>query len=153
MRPRAPTLLVVEDLEDQAILVGIAARRAHPGLDVHTAVDGREGIAYLEGTPPFDDRQAHPVPDLVILDLYMPEVDGFAVLEWVRNRTEPLDVPIVVLTSSPSAEDEARALALGASAVHRKPGLLHELGSVVRDIVHEYIGRGEIIGAHIWEMG
>ena len=109
MRPRSPTLLVVEDAKDQALLVGVAARRAHPGLDVRIAEDGLEAIAYFAGIPPFDERRLHPFPDLVILDLYMPEVNGFEVLEWIKDRPEPLHVPVVVLTSSPNPEDELRA--------------------------------------------
>lgn len=153
MRDRVPTLLVVEDMRDQALLVGIAARRAHPGLDVRTAADGREGIAYLAGEEPFEDRKAHPLPNLVMLDLYMPDVDGFAVLEWMEARSEPLDVPVVVLTSSPSVKDEVRAIEMGAAAVYKKPTHLSDLGDTVREIVHQWIGRGEIIAAHIWEMG
>ncbi|MDH3270136.1 MAG: response regulator [Gemmatimonadota bacterium] len=153
MRPCGPTLLVVEDLEDQAALVGIAARRAHPGLEVQTASHGGEAIAYLSGQAPFADRSRHPWPDLVLLDLFMPDVDGFAVLEWIKALPRPLGIPVVVLTASVSDEDEARALALGAESVHRKPVQISELGNVVRDIVLKWIGREEIISRHIWEMG
>lgn len=152
MGKRGPTLLVIEDAHDQAILVGIAARRAHPGLVVRTAQDGREGIAYFEGDPPFEDA-ARPEPDLVILDLIMPEVDGFEVLGWLSQRFQPLPFPVVVLTGSEDPDDVERARALGATDVRRKPTDLQTLGSVVREIVHEHIGRGEIIAAHIWEAG
>ena len=150
---RHPTLLVVEDVQDQALLVGIAARNAHPGLRVESARHGGVGIAYLAGDPPYDDRTAHPLPDLVILDLYMPEVDGFQLLEWIGSADPPLDVPVVVLTSSELEADEERALELGAAAVHRKPTELGELGRTVRAIVERWIGRGDIIAAHIRESG
>ena len=112
---RAPALLVIEDANDQALMVGIAARRANPGLDVHTVHNGLEGLAYLGGLPPFDDRSRHPMPDLVILDLYMPEVDGFEVLSWMRDHRAEVPCPVVVLTASVQPEDEARALELGAT--------------------------------------
>jgi two-component system, response regulator len=153
MHERAPSLLVIEDARDQAVLVGVAARRAHPGLNVHICGDGREGIDYLGGVPPFDDRRAHPLPDLIILDLIMPEVDGFAVLEWLRGRPEPLGVPVAVLTASPKPVDEARARELGATDVFRKPTEVGELGEVVRKIVHRWIGRGAIIASHLRESG
>jgi DNA-binding response OmpR family regulator len=98
-----PTLLVIEDARDHALLVRVAARRAAPGLDVRVAGDGREGIAYLEGTPPFQDRRSHPLPDLIILDLLMPDLDGFAVLEWLREH-QFNNMPVVVLTSSDNPE-------------------------------------------------
>jgi len=150
---RIPTLLVIEDADDQALLVGMAARRAHPGLDVHTAVNGLEGLAYLRGLPPFEDRSRYPIPNLVILDLYMPELDGFEVLAWIRQHLQEAKFPIVVLTGSVRPDDEAKAIELGAKSVHKKPSDLQALADVVADIVHKWIGRGDIIAAHIWSAG
>ena len=135
-----PTLLVVEDARDHAILVRVAARRALPGLDVRVAGDGREGIAYLAGTPPFQDRRSHPVPNLIILDLLMPEVDGFAVLEWIHQQPATARSPVVVLTSSENPEHEERSMALGAQAFYRKAAELEEMGEVVRGIEEGWVG-------------
>ncbi len=134
-----PTLLVIEDAREHALLVRVAARRALPGLDVRVAGDGREGIAYLAGTPPFQDRRSHPLPDLIILDLLMPEIDGFAVLEWMRGTRGMARIPVVVLTSSPAPEHEARAMTLGAKSYYRKPDDLDSLGDVVREIVRGWV--------------
>jgi len=149
VRRTAPTLLVVEDARDEAILVELAARRCHPGLRVRTAHDGYEGAAYLAGVPPFDNREAHPRPDLIILDLFMPEVDGFALLNWIRKRPALSTIPVVVLTSSGRRDDETRARWLGARVVYRKPDNLNELGDVVREIIDLYIPRGAMIDAHL----
>lgn len=134
-----PTLLVIEDARDHALLVRVAARRALPGLDVRVAGDGREGIAYLAGTPPFQDRRSHPLPDLIILDLLMPGVDGFEVLEWMSVTRGVSLIPVIVLTSSEAPEHEARSLELGARRFYRKPLDLGALGDVVREIVQEGI--------------
>lgn len=134
-----PTLLVIEDARDHALLVRVAARRAFPGLDVRVAGDGREGIAYLAGTPPFQDRRSHPLPDLIILDLLMPEIDGFAVLEWM-NENRVGNIPVVVLTSSENPEHESRSIDLGAKAFYRKPSDLDSLDTVVRTIVDTWVG-------------
>lgn len=139
-----PTLLVIEDARDHALLVRVAARRALPGLDVRVAGDGREGIAYLSGTPPFQDRRSHPLPDLIILDLLMPEVDGFAVLEWIREQRGAVRAPVVVLTSSENPDHEQRSLDLGARQFYRKPADLESLGEVVRSIVDEWVGDGAL---------
>jgi len=133
-------LLVIEDARDHALLVRVAARRAMPGLDVRVAGDGREGIAYLAGTPPFQDRRSHPLPDLIILDLLMPEVDGFAVLEWIREQNEAVRCPIVVLTSSAQSDHESKSLELGAASFHLKPSDIDSLGNTVREIVERWIG-------------
>lgn len=136
-----PALLVIEDAREHAILVRVAARRALPGLDVRVAGDGREGIAYLAGTPPFQDRRSHPQPSLVILDLIMPEIDGYMVLEWIQQQRGSASIPVVVLTSSPDPQAEARSLALGASAFYRKPDTLERLGEVVKEIVENNLGK------------
>ncbi len=131
----AETVLVVEDNPDHAILVRIAARRAHPGLDVRVVENGDQAIAYLAGTGQFGDRVSHPFPRLVILDLVMPQTDGFGVLEWVGSRPELSDLSVVALTSSVNPGDEVRALQLGAEAFYHKPADLDELGETVRTIV------------------
>lgn len=141
-----PTLLVIEDARDHALLVRVAARRALPGLDVRVAGDGREGIAYLAGTPPFQDRRSHPLPDLIILDLIMPEIDGFAVLEWVREQSGAIRCPIVVLTSSEQTAHEQKSIDLGAAAFHKKPSDIDTLGQTVREIVETWIESKSIVG-------
>jgi len=133
-----PTLLVIEDARDHALLVRVAARRVLPGLDVRVAGDGREGISYLDGTPPFQDRRSHPTPDLVILDLIMPNVDGFGVLEWM-STSRAAHIPVVVLTGSPDPDHERMSLERGAKGFYRKPADLEALGDVVRQIVEEWI--------------
>jgi CheY-like chemotaxis protein len=134
-----PTLLVIEDARIDAMLIRVAARRSMPGLDVRVAGDGREGIAYLEGLPPFQDRRSHPLPALVILDLLMPEVDGFGVLEWLKERRGIRRVPVVVLTASPDPAHQRRSLELGADAFFRKPSEAEGLVAVVRRIVEEHL--------------
>lgn len=124
------------------MLIRVAARRALPGLDVRVAGDGHEGIAYLEGMPPFQDRRSHPFPDLVILDLLMPDIDGFGVLEWLRERKGAGSVPVIVLTASQAPDHRGRSLALGASAFHQKPADPESLVNLVRDVVEEYLGHG-----------
>ncbi len=153
MAPRSPTLLVIEDARDQALLVGVAARQAHPGLEVRVATDGREGIAYLSGLPPFHDREANPVPNLIVLDLYMPVLDGFEVLRWIQRQPTPLTIPVVVLSAAMAAEDLDRARNLGAIACYRKPGDPEALGRMTQDIVWNWIGRGPIIGAYLAAAG
>jgi CheY-like chemotaxis protein len=135
-----PTLLVIEDARVDAMLSRVAARRSLPGLDVRVAGDGREGIAYLEGLPPFQDRRSHPFPDLVILDLLMPEVDGFGVLEWLQSRKATRQIPVVVLTASKDPTHEERSLGLGATAFHSKPGDPEGLAEVIRLIVEHHLG-------------
>lgn len=100
----------------------------------------------MAGTPPFQDRRSHPTPALIILDLIMPEVDGYAVLEWLKDHKPTERVPVVVLTSSPDPAAEERSMALGSTAFYRKPDNLDQLGVVVKEIVESYLGEEVIAG-------
>lgn len=133
------TILVVEDNADHALLVRLAAERVDPSLDIVVCPDGQEAVDLLSGVAPYGDRTAHPLPALILLDLIMPRLDGFAVLEWVRSQPAFAQLPVVVLTSSISPLDEARAMRLGASAFHTKPADLAELGDQVRGIVQRWL--------------
>jgi CheY-like chemotaxis protein len=150
---RPPQLLVIEDSRDQAILVGVAARNALPGLEVHIAEHGQQGIDFLSGIAPLADPPERPTPDLVILDLFMPGVDGFGVLEWVQSHLSELLIPVVVLTGSANPDHEARARRLGAADVFEKPKALDGLGNTVRHIVTRWIDQGDIIAAHMRRGG
>ena len=149
MEDRAPRLLVIEDARDQAILVGVAARQALPGLMVHIAEDGQEGIDYLSGLAPTPDTPLTPLPDLVILDLLMPVVDGFGVLEWLQENFVRVPFPVVVLTASADPEHDLRARELGAADVIEKPTDLDSLGTTVREIVTRWVSAGDIIASHL----
>ena len=99
------------------------------GYDTICASEGTEGLREF-----FVYR-----PDVAIVDLLMPEVDGFAVLEWIQEHGAALKIPVVVLTSSENPEHEERSLALGAHAFFKKPADLDQLGEVVREIVAEWV--------------
>jgi CheY-like chemotaxis protein len=150
---RAPTLLVIEDARDQAVLVGAVASSAVPGLAVHIAGDGQEGIDFLAGIAPLKDPAESPTPDLVILDLMMPVVDGFGVLEWIREHLGSAPFPVVVFTGSESPEHEQRARELGAADVLRKPTGLDGLGESIRGIVSCWISQSDLIAAHMRQSG
>src|SRR5436309_6728025 len=77
-------VLVVEDEPDDVELFRFVARNAKHPMSFQFAHDGDEAIAYLKGEGRFADRKAHPLPDLLLLDLKLPKRDGFEVLDWVR---------------------------------------------------------------------
>jgi DNA-binding response OmpR family regulator len=137
-RPR--TVLVVEDNPDHALLLRIAVERTMPDVAVRVVGDGVEAISYLEGVGPYADRGASPYPDLVMLDLVMPRLDGFGVLAWLRRRDVTAGPPVVVLTSSLNPEDEVRARSLGAADFLTKPSDLTRLSEQVRALVTRWVG-------------
>lgn len=136
---RPHTILVVEDNPDHALLVRIAVQRSVPDVEVRVVGDGVEAISYLEGVGAYGDREACPYPDLVMLDLVMPRLDGFGVLEWVRRR-KLAGPPVVVLTSSLNPQDEARARRLGAVDFQSKVADVALMGEQVRALVKRWVG-------------
>jgi len=138
MAERLKTVLVVEDSEEDAYLLRFAAEKAPCGLAFHFVTTGEQGIAYLKGEGPFADRQAHPLPDLVLLDLWLPGVDGFAVLSWIRNHPELGGLKVFVWTDASQPEMIERATRAGAnrfvpkSVVFVRGGLTGLLGGIAQ---------------------
>jgi CheY-like chemotaxis protein len=111
----ARTVLVVEDNPDDADLLRMAARKAPTAIAFHFVTNGEQAIGYIKGEGQFADRKAHPFPDLVLLDLWLPGIDGFDVLSWIRNDSESRDLKVFVWTDSSLPEIIDRATRAGAN--------------------------------------
>lgn len=117
----ARLLLLVEDRADDVTLMMRAFRRTALPARVEVVRNGAEALAYLTGAPPYDDRGRHPFPTLVILDLKMPGVDGYEVLERMKGDPAIPAVPVVVLTAAAEGGSVSRTYALGADFYFVKP--------------------------------
>ncbi len=126
------TILIVEDLENDAVLLQMALKRA--GIKDHVKVvdDGEEAIAYLHAKGKYRDRAKFPFPDVLFTDLKMPRMSGFEVLEWLRSHRECSIIPIIVMSASRLEEDVRKAYELGANAYLAKPGRLEELQNIIK---------------------
>jgi CheY-like chemotaxis protein len=123
-------LLVAEDLPEEVFILKRALERARFAAPVHFVRDGQEALDYFNGAEPFADRQQNPLPTLLLLDLKMPRVDGFQVLEWLRRQPGLRRLPVVVFTSSDVSQDIRRAYDLGANSYVVKPHSSHDLDDV-----------------------
>jgi CheY-like chemotaxis protein len=121
MTPAGQAILLVEDDPNDVLLIRRAFTKARILNQIQTVSDGDQAVAYLNGDGPFADRNAHPLPVLVLLDLKLPRRSGLEVLEWVRAQEGLKRLPIVVLTSSKEAADVNRAYDLGANSYLVKP--------------------------------
>ena len=129
------TVLLVEDDPGHAELVSRAFReQAFDGRLVHVG-DGSAALDYLAGRQPFDDPDSHPRPQVVLLDLRLPTVDGLEVLDAIKANESLSDIPVVVLSTSGAEGDVNRAYELGANGYVVKPmdaGRFEELVCSVR---------------------
>ena len=126
------TLLFVDDDPNDRLLAETACERARVSFLLKTMESGVEAFRYLSGSGAYADRAAHPLPELIFLDLKMPEIDGFEVLRWARNRAETRTTPIAIYSASLILEDIAKAYSLGASYFITKPSSLTVLLDIFR---------------------
>ncbi len=129
---RPATVLLVEDDPNDAFLVTRAFKKA--GL-AHTVVhlkDGQEAVEHLSSLSAVPGRTTSSLPELMLLDLKMPRLNGFEVLQWLRVRPEFKKLPVIVLSSSDHERDKAEARSLGATDYFRKPSDPADLLGLVR---------------------
>jgi len=144
------TVLLAEDDPDDVLLTQIAFEKARLLNPLQVVRDGEEAIAYLSGEGQFADRQRYPMPILLLLDLNMPKMSGFEVLEWLRIQSEHSRLPVAIMTSSDHDPDARRAFDLGADSYLVKPPDAEALLALVQRL-HAYWmivnGRHESVAA------
>ena len=112
---------MAEDDEDHVVLIRHAFSQADLRNPLHVVWDGEEAISYLKGDGKYFNRDEYPLPDLLLLDLKMPRVDGFEVLKWIRQQPTLAALRVLVLTSSDELRDVNKAYQLGANSFLVKP--------------------------------
>ncbi|HTB58447.1 MAG TPA: response regulator [Polyangia bacterium] len=117
---KSRVILLVEDNPDDAELAMRAFAKTTGNHDLILARDGVEALDYLLGTGPHA-AEPPPAPDLILLDLKLPRVDGLEVLRRLRAEERTRHLPVVVLTSSEQEEDIVNSYKSGANSYVRKP--------------------------------
>ena len=110
-------ILLVEDNPDDEALTLRALRKNNIGNEVVVARDGVEALEYLLGP----SGASRPLPQVVLLDLKLPKIDGLEVLRRVRSEARTRRLPVVILTSSNEEKDLLSSYDLGANSYIRKP--------------------------------
>jgi CheY-like chemotaxis protein len=127
-------ILLVEDNRMDVELTLDAFNEAKLQNTIQVASDGQEALDYLFGRGQYADRKAHPMPNLVLLDLKLPGVDGFEVLRQIKTTPILKRLPVVILTSSKEEGDRALSYDRGANSYLVKPvsfdgflGVVHQI--------------------------
>jgi two-component system, chemotaxis family, response regulator Rcp1 len=129
--PRPVEILLVEDSPGDVKLTQEALRDAEVPNSLHIARDGEEAMRFLRQEAEFADV---PKPDLILLDLNMPRMDGREVLAAIKADPALRRIPVIILTTSQSEDDIAEAYSLAANCYVAKPVDLDEFLDVVRAI-------------------
>ena len=125
------SVVIAEDGEDDIALVERALESIACEHTIKVVRDGQEAIDYLRGSGKYEDREAFPFPDVMLLDLKMPRVSGLEVLHWLNSHPECSVLPTIVFSASARDADIKRAYDLGASAYFVKPIGFDELKEIL----------------------
>lgn len=125
-------ILLVEDNEADILLVREALKDAKVSNTLHVAKDGQEALDFLRSKDGLNPDKIR--PGLILLDLYMPKLNGQEVLENIKNDDDLKAIPVVVMTSSQEEQDITRAYAMQANSYVIKPVDFEQLTKVVESI-------------------
>ncbi len=127
-------ILLVEDNPDDELLTIRALKKNKIMNEVVIARDGAEALDYLFGTGIFEDRDMNVMPQVILLDLKLPKIDGFEVLKRIRNNDLTKLFPVVVFTSSEEEQKLFESYKLGPSSFVRKPVDFTQFAEAVRQL-------------------
>lgn len=123
-------ILLVEDDPDHEALAIRALRKANVANQIEVAHDGAEALAFMESIA----KGERPIPQLVLLDLKLPKVDGLDVLRSIRASSKTAILPVVVLTSSDEERDIVASYRLGVNSYIRKPVNFTDFAEATRQL-------------------
>ena len=131
---RTRLILLVEDNADDLELTLRAFERSKVPHQIVVARDGQEALDYLFSAGTFAGRDPHAAPEVVLLDLNLPKLDGLDVLRRMRADERTRQLPVVILTSSNEEQDVIRSYAVGANSFVRKPVNFAEFLAAAREL-------------------
>lgn len=128
------TILLAEDRLDDQILIMKALCQSRILNDVHLVKDGEELLEYLYHRREYSEWAKAPRPDLILLNLYLPKLDGAEAIQVIKADSDLRRIPIVVLSSSKSEQDIRRSYELGASSYLTKPATFELLVEAINTL-------------------
>jgi two-component system, response regulator len=127
-------ILLVEDNPDDEKLTIMGFKRNNIANNIVVARDGREAVDYLFCQGEFAGRDPYEMPQVVVLDLKLPKMNGIEVLKQIRENQTTHFLPVVILTSSKEDRDLVESYELGVNAYVQKPVDFNEFGEAVKHL-------------------
>jgi two-component system, response regulator len=115
------SILIVDDNPDDAMLIKRAVLSLHSKAPVRIVLSGTEMKDYVNGTGSYANRETSPYPALILLDLRMPEVNGFELLQWLKDETRHAGIPVIVISTFDRQREIRKSYQLGARTFLSKP--------------------------------
>lgn len=136
-------ILLVEDNADDEALTVRALKRCGIASDFVVARDGAEALDYLFATGDYSGRDARVMPQVILLDLKLPKVDGLTVLRRLRADDRTRLIPVIILTSSNEERDRLAGYGLGANSYVRKPVDFNQFSEAARQLGYYWLTLNE----------
>lgn len=131
---RDKTILLVEDNPDDEALTLRALKANNVCNQVDVARDGAEAIDYLFGTGAYNNHRTDNLPEVILLDLKLPKLDGLEILQRIRSDERTKLIPVVILTSSKEESDLIKGYEKGANSYVRKPVDFDQFCEAIRQL-------------------
>ena len=126
-------LLIVDDQEDDQSVLAWMLGRVGVANPVRFLSDGHEAVRYLNGDSPYTDRTQFPLPAAIFLDLQMPMMNGWQVLDWMRSAGAKKQMRVFVYSQPKNVAEVQELYTLGADSFIRKPATEEELQGLIRN--------------------
>lgn len=133
------TILLVEDDPDEVELALLGFRKISGDYDIQVATTGEDALDFLFSRGPHSGRAPERKPDLIILDVDLPKVSGFDVLEQLRQSEEYRTTPVVMLTTSDEKSDMLRAYGRGVNSYLCKPVNFDSFADLLQQTVDHWL--------------
>ena len=127
-------ILLVEDNPNDVILTERALKKSHILNKLIVAKDGAEALDYIFGSGNYVGRDTAIMPEVILLDLKLPKIDGLEVLKRIRSDKRTNILPVVILTSSKEEKDLINGYTLGANSYIRKPVNFNQFVEAIRQL-------------------